>query len=774
MRNFLTILDRELTATTATPMGTIVLIAFYLVTVGLFAPDFFLVPSADMRGFFTILPFVLCAVVPAVTMRLWAEERAHGTLELLRVLPVHPAAVVLGKWSGAVLFLVAALASTGIIPLMLGILGSPDWGQIAASYCGAILLTGLFVALGQLASGFAADQTSAFILGLVACFGVYLAGSDFAATALDGWSPGLGALVRRTIGAASAYAPFPRGLVETRGVFFFLVWTALLLFLNTLAMEHRGRQGFRFRFGLAVVLGLFIGGLAGHLLYGLRLPRLDLTDGRVHSISPATAQILNGLPAPLQVTYYVTPANQMPTELKSLERDVLDRLEAIRDQAPEKVQLQRVYLQAANVLERDSSDELERRMLAKGIRPLSVAAVRQTGTVSELVYTSLGLAFQDKPEEILPAILPDSLGELEYRLAATALRLARPNPPTVTLITGPGQFDTLRQMLTQEGYRVRSAFLSPSDPLPWSDALLLLQPTLSPRQSWELSRFLAAGGRAILALQREAWDYAQTQGRLTVIREPLPLDGDNWLAAYGVRLVPGILMDEHHLTLRVATNPLEQLTGGGMSLRLPIHILLTRHHLAPEPLLSRVDNLVYLWGSALQRTATNATGLTHTPLAWTSPQAWILPDTEELTPLSITPPAQGRQAYPVLMRITGQFPMPEAPPPSWGETNATETPLEPITPAPGELLVVGSSSMFTDGLLATNAELLFSSLDSLIFGEALLQIRPKSVPSRLLPPLSPSTALLWKVLLHTAFPVGIIGLAMTISLRRRARRRQLV
>lgn len=772
MRDLFAMLRRELAAATATPMGAIVLVAFHLVVVGLFAPDFFLLPTADMRGFFAILPFVLCAVVPAVTMRLWAGERAQGTLELLLALPVRPAALVLGKFAGALAFLAVALASTGVIPVMLGVLGAPDWGQIAASYLGALLLAALFVALGQLASAFAADQTSAFVLGLVACFGVYLAGSDFAATALDGWHPGLGALMRRTIGAADAYAPFARGLVEARGLVFFLAWIALLLTLNGLALEHRGRAGFRPRFALAVALALTVGGLTGHLAHTLRLPRLDLTEGGVHTVSPATAQILGRLPAPIQVTYYVTPAAQMPTELKTLERDVMDRLQAIQAQAPDKVQLRRVYLQAANVLDRDGGSDLERRMLAKGVQPISVAAVRQTGTVSELVYTSLGIAYQDKPEEILPAILPGSLGELEYLLASTALRLARVRPPAVALAAGPGAFTEVRQLLEQGGYQVRPAFLSPQDLVPQADALVLLQPVLSERQRWELARHLAAGGRALVAVQRETWDYAPAQGRLAALRTPQPLDALDWLAAYGVALAPGILMDEQAIALRVAVSPLERLAGGGLNLRLPTHLLVTRQHLADDPLLARVDNLVFLWASALALTDTNAP-LTRTPLAWTSPRAWLAPQTDELSPQAIAPPEGGRQSYPVLVRLTGQFPEPQGPPPAEDGANATDTPRAPITPAPGELLVAGSASMFADGLASTNAELLLAAVDEMVFGEELLRIRPKTVPSRVLPPLSPQAALAWKIALHTAVPLAVVALAVATALRRRARRRGL-
>lgn len=768
MRDLLAILRRELFRFTATPMGAIVLVAFYLLAVGLFAPEFFLLPTADMRPFFTVLPFVLCAVLPAVTMHLWAGERSQGTLELLLVLPVRPVSLVLAKFLAAMAFVLVALASTGVIPLMFGVLGAPDWGQIAASYLGAVLLCAMFVALGQLASGFAADQTSAFVLALGGAFGLYLLGSDFAAMALDGWHPGLGTLLRRLFGAASYFAPFVRGLVEVPSVVFFLLWTTIFLFLNGLALEHRGQQGFRLRFAAAAALCITIGALSTHLLSQARLPRLDLTQSKIHSLSPATARILQNLPAPIQVTYYVTPAAQMPTELKSLERDVMDRLEAMSAQAPEKMVLRRVYLQAANVVaDSAQASDLERQMLAKGVQPISVAAVRQTGTVSELVYTSIGIAYRDKPEEILPAVVPNTLGELEYLIASTALRLARATPPTVAVASGPGQFTEMSRMLEREGYTVRPVSLE--EPLPQADAIVLVQPQLSDKARYQLARALAQGARIFLAVQQETWDYSQALGRLSAVRIPLNSNIEAWLAPYGVRLVPDILMDEQSIAVRVATNPWDQLTGGGMTLKLPTHILVTRQHMAPDPMLLRVDNLVYLWGSALELTDTNATQITRTPLAWTSPQAWTIPQEATLTPQSITPPDAGRRSYPVLVRLAGEFPAPQGPPPA--DAGATAHAVEPWTPAPGELLITGCSSMFADGLVSTNAELLFAALDGMVFGEDLLRIRPKELPSRVLPPLSPQAALAWKIVLHAAVPLMVLGISILTALRRRAQER---
>lgn len=142
MRDLITIMRRELAEYCNSPIGAIFLVVFALIASGLFVTEFFLFPVAELRGLFQVLPFMLCVFVPAVAMRLWAEERSSNTMEMLLTFPMHPMSLVLGKYLAGFCFLLLALASTLLLPLMVTALGRPDFGQIASSYLGAILLGG--------------------------------------------------------------------------------------------------------------------------------------------------------------------------------------------------------------------------------------------------------------------------------------------------------------------------------------------------------------------------------------------------------------------------------------------------------------------------------------------------------------------------------------------------------------------------------------------------------------------------------------------------------
>src|SRR5919108_3962216 len=163
MRNLWTILRRELAAYYESAIGYIFMIVFLILSVGLFITPFFTVLSADMRAFFTTLPIILCIFLPAVTMRLWAEERKQNTWEMLLTFPMRPHELVLGKFSASLMFFLSALAGTLTVPLMLAVLGTPDPGPIFGAYCGALLLGAFFLSFGLFISALCRDPIVSFV-----------------------------------------------------------------------------------------------------------------------------------------------------------------------------------------------------------------------------------------------------------------------------------------------------------------------------------------------------------------------------------------------------------------------------------------------------------------------------------------------------------------------------------------------------------------------------------------------------------------------------------
>ena len=239
MSNVGTVFRREFAAYFDSPIAYIFIIVFLVLNCGLFMTPFFLQGLADMRDFFGNLPLFLIFFIPAVTMRLWAEDRRGGTFELLMTLPMGASRVMLGKYLAAMAFYLVALLGTLPIPVMLSILGNPDLGAIAGGYLGAILLGGLYMSVGIFTSGLLRDQITAFILGMLACFVLFLVGIPAVSATVDGWIGGLGTFMQNALGLMPHYEALQRGVVQLGDIAYFLSLTGVFLALNTLWLEGR-------------------------------------------------------------------------------------------------------------------------------------------------------------------------------------------------------------------------------------------------------------------------------------------------------------------------------------------------------------------------------------------------------------------------------------------------------------------------------------------------------------------------------------------------------
>jgi len=174
MQQVLYIFRKEFKHYFVSPIAYIVISIFLLVTGWFFFTTFFIYNQADLRNFFNLLPLIFSFVIPAITMRLFAEELNVGSYEILVTMPVTFTDIILGKFAASVVFVAAMLAPTLAYPVTVSILGELDWGPVWGGYMGAVLLGGAFCAIGLLASSMTRNQIIAFIIGMVICFSLTL------------------------------------------------------------------------------------------------------------------------------------------------------------------------------------------------------------------------------------------------------------------------------------------------------------------------------------------------------------------------------------------------------------------------------------------------------------------------------------------------------------------------------------------------------------------------------------------------------------------------
>ncbi len=199
--------------------------------------------QASMQPFFGWVPLVLILFLPALTMRLWAEERKMGTLELLMTFPVKVSQLVLGKFGAAVVFLGFVLVMTLGLPLTLGVYGSIDWPPVVGSYVASLLFASSFIAVGMFWSSTTRDQIVAMLLSLVSLLVLYMLGYPALIEAITGWMPAWSIDLVCGISPYKYFESIGRGVLDTRDFVYFACFCGFFLYANALVLQSRRQKG---------------------------------------------------------------------------------------------------------------------------------------------------------------------------------------------------------------------------------------------------------------------------------------------------------------------------------------------------------------------------------------------------------------------------------------------------------------------------------------------------------------------------------------------------
>jgi ABC-2 type transport system permease protein len=241
MRNVGIIMRRELASYFATPLAYIFLLIF-LVLANLFTfylGEFFERGQADLNPFFTYHPWLFLFLIPAVSMRLWADERRTGSIELLMTLPVTLWQAVVGKFLAAWAFTILALVLTFPIWITVNYLGSPDNGAIFAAYVGSALLAAGFLSIGSLASALTRNPVVAFIVGIAACFVFLVAGFPLVLDAFRGWAPQVLVDAIASLGFLTHYEAISKGVIDIRDLIYFALLITWFLLATAVVLDVR-------------------------------------------------------------------------------------------------------------------------------------------------------------------------------------------------------------------------------------------------------------------------------------------------------------------------------------------------------------------------------------------------------------------------------------------------------------------------------------------------------------------------------------------------------
>ena len=241
LTNIKAVIKRELSAYFGSPLAYVFIVIFLLLC-GFFTfsvSRFYDLGQADLRAFFQWHPWVFLFLVPAVGMRLWADERRSGTIEIMLTLPITLPEIILGKFLAAWVFIGLALFLTFPLVLTVTYLGDPDMGAIFCSYFGSFLLAGAYLSVGSMTSSLTRNQVISFILSVVICLFLVLAGWSPVTDMLSGWAPLWLIDVVSGFSFMPHFTSMERGVLDLRDIFYYLSVMFFMLFANGVVLQNR-------------------------------------------------------------------------------------------------------------------------------------------------------------------------------------------------------------------------------------------------------------------------------------------------------------------------------------------------------------------------------------------------------------------------------------------------------------------------------------------------------------------------------------------------------
>ncbi len=567
------------------------------------------------------------------------------------------------------------------------------------------------------------------------------------------------------------------------------------------------RQSFRLGFAAAAVLLTAIVFFLISIFGNMTGARVDMTSDRLFTMSPAARTILQGLQVPVQVKLYITPADKMPTQLRNLERDVTEQMrnfEAVADG----------MLEFA-VFNPQDDEEMQQSLMAKGIQPFQVQSIEKDEMGIKLIWSAMTIAYKDKPEEVLPRVLPQNLAALEQDIIGPVHRLTRERAPKVAVYAPLEQVDEqlammylqqgmqppqptdrftrLAELLGQGHYEAVRIELTERSPVPDdADALIVMgTATLDERQVYEINRTLRGGTPVIMAVQAHQYNYSPAQGGgWSISGVDIETGLEPMLDGFGLTVSEDHFMDA---SMEVIDLPREVNLGGlrmqtREPVRVPIQIKVTETQMNQDSdLVNRIGSLFYLWGTPIETDPEklDAHGLDATTLVRSSDDCWQADWSAGPVPGSMLNPSGKTMlgAQPLAVLVEGVFPdtWEGRAVPAWpAAADTTADPLaagpdaEPVTPQPGSLLLVGGAKMFDDNILAVpgNALLLLNAVDYLAGSHEVLSIRSKTLTQRVIKPVAPNAKRVWHMFVVAFVPalIAVFGIARAAARRKAAAR----
>ncbi len=511
---------------------------------------------ADMETLFTMGPFVFMFLIPAITMRMLAEENKTGTIELLLTRPLTDIQIILGKFLAAFTLVIFSILPTLIYCYSISELGNPvgnlDVPGIAGSYLGLILLGGVFAAIGILASSLSENQIIAFIIAVFFCFFLF-AGVESLAGLFSGQ---LSTLIEE-LSLSYHFEAMGRGLIDTRNVAYFISVAAIVLLLTHLKMATRL---FSFKPIRSKILRGFTIGIFVILVFNIAATnaylRIDLTADKRFTLKPATGELLSKLDEPLSIEILL--AGDLPSQYLRLQKSLIQTLKEFENKSGGQLNY---FFTDFNDAETDQERQENFDYLTSRLRLSPTQAIfNENGNqVRRFIFPYVIISYNGQAGAILISdgqkigLSPDeainqSIENLEFNLAVGIQRLAKVDRKKIGLVRGHQELDSVNiagfnaEMI--QYFDLEYVDLSEVEHVEGFDALIVSKPleAYSRDDKFKLDQYIMHGGKALFLIDALNANMARAGGSGTV-GLPIETGLDDMLFRYGVRLNKNYLQD---------------------------------------------------------------------------------------------------------------------------------------------------------------------------------------------------------------------------------------
>lgn len=719
MKNTKVIFLKEFRAYFNSPVAYIVLVAFLAISGWFFASSLFLMNQTTIRGFVNIVPLLFILFVPAITMRLIAEEERLGTIEILATLPIKEHHIILGKYLSAIALLAIGLAFSLVYPISVHFLGNLDWGEVLSSYIGLLLLGAGFGAIGMFSSSLSKSQIVSFIVGLVICFFFFVLGKILAIV------PTPFVTLVEYLSVDFHFSNIIRGVIDSRNVIYYLSMIGLFLSLSLYSFRRSKGRAVPAVSILAVV-GMAL--VVNYLSYRI-FKRVDLTQGSIYSLSRASINMVRELDDVVVVKGYVT--RDLPFPYNAHSKYLLDLLAEYRANSRGKVRFELI-----NPAEQEEKMEARR----QGVLPLQFTEVKADKYEVREGYMGVVFLYEDK-REVIPVV--ESIGTLEYDITSKIKKLTSKAMKAIGFTTGHGEVDLSElgqvEQSLRERLKIERVELKEKDIPAGLHSLLIVGPKerFEEGELRKIDSFIVRGGTAGFLLSKMDVDLN------TFMAKKVETNIDTLVENYGIEVKEGLVLDLRNQTIGLTT------TRGGFIMRnfvpyppFPIATDVDKEN----PIVRELESVTLPFVSPLEGGES---------LVRSSERSWWEENPRVLNPLERLGPVGEKEKGPFTLAsvLIGKF-----------------RSLFRDEEGQSRIAVVGTSKI-AEGRFASPSSLAFflNLIDWLVEDEDLISIRSKGVGERPLKELSPGRRTAVKQVNIFLPSLLLIGLGLG---RWRARRRR--